>query len=121
MTHLHSQHNPFDSPESALPDDFENAVFVRVDEPDEPDGIRITYPEFLLCSPVPLRMMVLLHWRHRERAGEARTAESIWSTLTGLGVLSSDGESPLTVEEVREAVDFLLAERLVTPTADGAL
>ncbi|MFJ4633045.1 hypothetical protein [Streptomyces sp. NPDC088847] len=113
MAQLHSQHQPSD--------DFENAVFVRADEPAETDGIPITYPEFLLCSPVPLRMVVLLHWRAREKNGQPRTAKLIWSTLTDLGVLSSDGESPLTAEEVRQAVDFLLAERLVTPASDGAL
>lgn len=113
MTQLHSLYQPSDG--------FENAVFVRADEPAETDGITITYPEFLLCSPVPLRMMVLLHWRSREQDGQLRTAESIWSTLTDLGVFSSDGESPLALEEVRQAVDFLLAEGLVATAVGGVL
>ncbi|WP_331719046.1 hypothetical protein OG985_48685 (plasmid) [Streptomyces sp. NBC_00289] len=120
MTQLHSPQHPTEL-HSGAAEDFEDAVFVRADEPDETDGITITYQEFLLCSPVPLCLMVLLHWRDRERDGRPRTADSIWSTLTELGVMDSDGESPLPAEEVRQAVDFLLAEGLVTRAVGGAL
>lgn len=87
-------------------EDFNNAVFVRAEEPEGNGGITIARTEFGLCALEPLRLMVLLHWRARARA--------IWSTLTELGVYSGDGQGPVRLDEVRQAVDFLISEGLVT-------
>lgn len=117
MTGMETTHG--DLPEGG----FASAVIVRADEPDDDtgDGIRVTRGEFELCAPDPLRLMVLLHWRGREQDGRPRSAEAIWSALTELGVCSDDGESPVSLEEVRQAVDFLRTEDLVRSSVDGDL
>ncbi|MEU5314433.1 hypothetical protein [Streptomyces sp. NPDC021562] len=114
MTQLHSTHHLSD-------DDFENAVFVLADEPREENGVRITAADLQLCAPVPLRLAVLLHWRTREQEGQPCSAEAIWSALTELGMYGDDGMTPVALDDVRAAVQFLLAEGLVAPGLDGAL
>ncbi|MGW1305764.1 hypothetical protein ACWD5R_39670 [Streptomyces sp. NPDC002514] len=112
MTHLHRPHQP---------SDFENAVFVLADEPEEENGITITPSDLQLCAPEPLRLVVLMHWRIREQDGRSRSAEAIWSTLTEIGMCSDDSESAVGLDGVRQAVEFLLGEGLVTATSDGDL
>lgn len=135
MTPLHSQHYQHEASgqpavsaptgtgeqaEQLLKEAFESAVFVLADEPEEEDGIPVTLTDFQLCAPEPLRLLVLMHWRVREQDGQLRSAETIWSTLAKMGVHSGDGESPVGLEEVQQAVDFLLAAGLVTADSDGA-
>ncbi|GAA2288750.1 hypothetical protein GCM10010145_68680 [Streptomyces ruber] len=92
------------------------------DEPADPDGgIPLRFTELQLCSPEPLPLVVLLHWRACEQDGGPRSAESVWSTLTEQGICSYDGETPVSLGEVRQAVDFLLAEGVVTAAAGGDL
>jgi hypothetical protein len=100
-------------------EDFDNAVFVLADEPEEEGGLPITLQEFRLCAPEPMRLMVLVHWRAREQDGEPCSTESIWSKLAEMGVHGSDGETPVRLDEVRQAVEFLLSQGLVTSTSGG--
>lgn len=114
MTQLHS-------PQYLSDDDIKNAVFVLADRPRDKTGVRITASEFQLCAPVPLRMMVLLHWRAREQKEQPRSAEAVWSTLTELGVYGDDGVTPVALHDVQAAVQFLAREDLVALTPGGAL
>lgn len=102
-------------------EEFHNAVFVPAEEPQQDGGITITFTDFRLCAPEPLRLVVLMQWRAREQDEQPRSAEVIWSALTEAGVYSSDGQSPLQLDEVRQAVAFLISEGLVTSASDGAL
>lgn len=96
-------------------DEFANAVIVRTVEPDDNDvnSIAITRTEFELCSPEPLRLVVLMHWRARERDGQPCTAEAIWATLTAQGIRGINGDTPVALNEVTEAVGFLVNQGLV--------
>lgn len=96
-------------------DEFDNAIIVRANEPDDDieNGITITRTEFELCAPEPLRLVVLMHWRSREQEGQRRTAEAIWGTLTELGMRGSNDEALVRLDEVRAAVDFLLDQGLI--------
>jgi hypothetical protein len=108
-----------DQVEQLSEDDFDNAVFVLANEPAEEGGITITPRDLQPCAPEPLRLMVLMHWRIREQDGQPRSAEAIWSTLTEIGVYGSDGETPVALDDVRQAVDFLTAEGLLTAVPGG--
>ncbi|WP_149561553.1 hypothetical protein [Streptomyces cacaoi] len=100
-------------------DGFTDTIFERADEPeDDGTGIRITRVEYELCAPDPLRLVVLLHWRVREQDGRPRTAEAIWTTLTELGIHGADDDTPVSLDEVAEAVTFLLQQGLVAPTPE---
>ncbi|MEV7084178.1 hypothetical protein AB0N88_37455 [Streptomyces sp. NPDC093516] len=103
-------------------DEFADAVLVRADEPDDDrqDGIPISLTEFAACSPEPLRLVVLMHWRFREKDGEPRSAEAIWAALTALGI-NGDDDEPVTLEQVDSAMAFLISEGLITVTPGGAL
>ncbi|MFJ3229168.1 hypothetical protein ACIPJS_38265 [Streptomyces sp. NPDC086783] len=113
MTQLHSQHNPLDSSNFDPSDDFENAVYTLANEPEEEDGITITREELALCGPVPLRLMVLMHWRVRQVEGDPCTPEAIWEQFIKQGILAEVGEGPVGLDEVRAAVTFVLEQGLV--------
>ncbi|MBB1258308.1 hypothetical protein [Streptomyces alkaliterrae] len=101
--------------------DFENALIVRADEPDDDaeDGIRLTRAEFEACSPEPLRLVVLMHWRLRERDGRPLTARAIWADLTAMGMYDIDGVTPVALTQVDEAVRFLTSNGLIATVPDG--
>ncbi|MFG3275960.1 hypothetical protein [Streptomyces luteogriseus] len=103
-------------------DEFANAVFVRADEPDDDrqDGIPISLTEFAACSPEPLRLVVLMHWRFREKDGKPRSVEAIWTALTALGI-NGDDDEPVTLEQVNNAMAFLISEGIITVTPGGDL
>ncbi|MFI2620569.1 hypothetical protein [Streptomyces sp. NPDC018584] len=101
-------------------DEFANAVFVRADEPNDEAGIGITREELRMCAAAPLRLVVLMHWRLREMEGQPRTAEAIWAKLTELGMYSDDGETPVRLGEVGDAVRFLLSQGVITAASGEA-
>jgi hypothetical protein len=103
-------------------DEFADAVFVRADEPDDDrqDGVPISLADFAACSPEPLRLVVLMHWRFREKDGKPRSVEAIWAALTALGI-NGDDEEPVTLEQVDSAMAFLISEGLITVTPGGVL
>ncbi|MFD6297858.1 hypothetical protein ACFWFU_23895 [Streptomyces sp. NPDC060235] len=113
MTQLHAQHNLLGSSGSDLSDDFENAVYALADEPEEENGITITREELALCGSVPLRLMVLMHWRVRQAEGDPCTPEALWKQFTKQGILAEDEEGPVGLDEVRAAVAFVLEQELV--------
>ncbi|MDO0929743.1 hypothetical protein QQY24_31970 [Streptomyces sp. TG1A-8] len=130
---LHSQHYPRQSatlPASTTgsgpldhpvqPCDFDNAVFVPADEPEEKDGITVSRTDLNLCAPEPLRLVVLMHWRSREQDGQPRSAEAVWAAISEVGMHGDDGE-PVRLDDVRRAAAFLLREGLVTAAAGDEL
>ncbi|MFJ8770201.1 hypothetical protein [Streptomyces clavifer] len=124
---MHRPHHPDrrpPAPETAAErdDDFENAVLVRANEPAElvEGGIAITLDEFRLCAQ-PLHLVVLMNWRFRAQDGLPRSARNIWAALTARGVRGDDGEGPLLLADVEEALAFLSEHGLVVPAPGGEL
>lgn len=95
-------------------EEFENAVFVRAQEPLETpgaDSITITAEDFYGTGD-PGDIRVLVFWRVMVKDGQQPTATTVWEQMTGEGMRDWDG-APVRLESVQAAVDRL--------TASGAL
>ncbi|MFJ9195704.1 hypothetical protein [Streptomyces globisporus] len=94
----------------AAEDDFESAVFSVADRPVglAPSGsIDISLDELSLCEADPLGLVVLIRWRFLMKAGLPCTAEGLWASLTESGKTGADGESPVRLDDVTRALEFL--------------
>lgn len=96
------------------PEEFENALFVRAQEPPEvpdPDSITITKEEFF-ASTDPVDVAVLIFWRFVEKDGQQPTARAVWERMAGKGMNDDDGQ-PLRLETVEAAIERLAANGIV--------
>jgi hypothetical protein len=111
---MSEQHGP-----EPTEDEFWSASIVRGYEPDlgdDCDGVPISLAE--ASRPDPLDLVVLLHWKFRQKDGQALTASALWASLTEQGILGED-DAPVTLASVQAAVDRLSADGLL-PTGGAA-
>ncbi|MFD5065159.1 hypothetical protein [Streptomyces sp. NPDC058394] len=93
--------------------EFWNAQIVRgyeSDLEDNFDGVPISLAE--ASRPDPLDLVVLLHWRFRQKDGQALTTSAIWASLTEQGMLGDD-DAPVTLADVQAAMDRLAADGIL--------
>lgn len=93
--------------------EFWNARIVRGHEPDldnHCDGVPISLAE--ASRPDPLDLVVLLHWRFRQKDGQTLTTSAIWASLTEQGMIGDDG-TPVALGDVQAAMDRLSADGIL--------